>query len=596
MNRSEYCPRLPVTFSMMHSLIAFVKIPLQLFWIIVEDIVNVISTALKGVPVLRHLHPNTKKEPKHYSRKKGLECVAPLFMTVEETPEPIPVNVKGEIPKWLRGNLLRNGPGKFEFGNDIYNHWFDGMALMHQFKIEDGNVTYMSKFLRSETYQTNSAHNRIMVSEFGTVAMPDPCKNIFERFLSRFEMLKTTDNGSVNFALYKGDYYATTETNFIHKVNPSTLDTEEKVDWTKFIAVNGATAHPHYDPDGTTYNMGNSYGKNGTIYNIIAVPLQKSEDEETLHGARIVCGFTPEDSIKPSYYHSFGMSKNYIIFVEQPLKVNVLKILTTKFRGKSFAYAMTWEPELNTIIHVANKHTGEIIPFKYYTKAFSTFHHINAFEDNGFIVFDLCCFDDGNVINSIKLQNLHQAGEALDKVYNTIPKGFPHRFVLPLNIDSSTPIEQNLNTLMYSSAVAFRKADGKIWCESEVLHDGDLLEEGGMEFPRINYEKYNTKKYKFFYCCGSNNVMVDSLIKMDVETKKFKIWKEKGYYPSEPVFVPSPNSVDEDDGIILSVVVSPNQNKNSLLLVLDAKTFTEVGRAEVAVRIPFGFHGVFAEC
>lgn len=36
-----------------------------------------------------------------------------------------------------------------------------------------------------------------------------------------------------------------------------------QVDWSKFIAVNGATAHPHYDPDGTSYNMGNSYGHKG---------------------------------------------------------------------------------------------------------------------------------------------------------------------------------------------------------------------------------------------------------------------------------------------------------------------------------------------
>lgn len=36
-----------------------------------------------------------------------------------------------------------------------------------------------------------------------------------------------------------------------------------QVDWSKFIAVNGATAHPHYESDGTTYNMGNSYGKHG---------------------------------------------------------------------------------------------------------------------------------------------------------------------------------------------------------------------------------------------------------------------------------------------------------------------------------------------
>lgn len=38
-----------------------------------------------------------------------------------------------------------------------------------------------------------------------------------------------------------------------------------QVDWSKFVAVNGATAHPHYDPDGTAYNMGNTYGPRGEV-------------------------------------------------------------------------------------------------------------------------------------------------------------------------------------------------------------------------------------------------------------------------------------------------------------------------------------------
>lgn len=63
------------------------------------------------------------------------------------------------------------------------------MAMLHQFKIEDGKVTYRSRFLQSDAYKKNSERDRIMVSEFGTVAMPDPCKNFFLRFLSRFEMI-----------------------------------------------------------------------------------------------------------------------------------------------------------------------------------------------------------------------------------------------------------------------------------------------------------------------------------------------------------------------------------------------------------------------
>lgn len=35
------------------------------------------------------------------------------------------------------------------------------------------------------------------------------------------------------------------------------------------------------------------------------------------------------------------------------------------------------------------------------------------------------------------------------------------------------------------------------------------------------------------------------------------------------------------------------QNQSAFLLVLDAETFRELGRAEVPVQMPYGFHGVF---
>lgn len=49
--------------------------------------------------------------------KRVLQTIAPLVRSVEETPEPITTEVQGNIPAWVNGNFLRNGPGKFEFGN-----------------------------------------------------------------------------------------------------------------------------------------------------------------------------------------------------------------------------------------------------------------------------------------------------------------------------------------------------------------------------------------------------------------------------------------------------------------------------------------------
>ncbi|NXA74569.1 BCDO2 oxygenase, partial [Thryothorus ludovicianus] len=325
-------------------------------------------------------------------------CISPLVQSVEETPQPIPAKIKGHIPKWINGNLLRNGPGKFEFGNDKFNHWFDGMALLHQFQLAHGTVTYRSRFLQSSSFLRNSQHSRIVASEFGTLAMPDPCKSLFGRFLSRFEpppLPRAAPSGSS----------ALTE-NLWHL----------QVDWSKFIAVNGATAHPHYEADGTTYNMGNSYGKHGSSYNIIKVPPQESGHGDTLEGATVLCSIPPMDRTKPSYYHSFGMTENYIIFIEQPLKLNLLKIITSKLCGKAIYDGISWEPQHNTHFHVVNKHTGEVLRGQWSSKPFVSFHQINAFEERGCVVLDLCCQDEGTSLALYTLQNLRRSGEGLDQV------------------------------------------------------------------------------------------------------------------------------------------------------------------------------------
>ncbi|XP_072467195.1 carotenoid-cleaving dioxygenase, mitochondrial [Notamacropus eugenii] len=552
-----------------------------------------LTSLTSRIPVLKNYLPQTQQKHVTFSDRKGLQCIASLVATVEETPQPILARTRGHFPNWLNGCLIRTGPGKFEFGEEKYSHWFDGMALLHQFRMEMGTVTYKSKFLQSDTYKTNSVNNRIMVSEFGTLALPDPCKSVLGRFMSKFESSPMTDNTNVNCVRYKGDYYISTETNYMNKMDPETLEKTEKVDWSKFIAVNGATAHPHYDPDGTTYNMGNSYGPNGSSYNVIQVPPQKADLKETLHGARVMCSIPFSQKMKPSYYHSFGMTKNYVIFIEQPLKMNLWKIITSKVRGKAFADGMRWEPQYNTRFHVVDRRTGQVLPGVFYSKPFMSFHQINAFEDQNCVVVDLCCHDDGRILDAYKLQNLRKMGEGLDQVYNSVTKAFPRRFVLPLDVSTKASVGQNLSPLTYSSATTVKQTDGTIWCSHENLCHEDLEDEGGIEFPQINYDRYNGMKYRFFYGCGFRHLVGDSLIKVDVVTKKVKVWRKDGFYPSEPVFVPVPGASEEDGGVILSVVITPNQNESTFLLVLDAKTFEELGRAEVPVAMPYGFHGIF---
>lgn len=54
------------------------------------------------------------------------------------------------------------------------------------------------------------------------------------------------------------------------------------------------------------------------------------------------------------------MSENYVVFIEQPIKLDLLKIMTGKLRRKSISDGLFWDPKLNTIFHLIHKHSGKV--------------------------------------------------------------------------------------------------------------------------------------------------------------------------------------------------------------------------------------------
>ena len=151
------------------------------------------------------------------------------YQSVDELSESIEAKITGNFPTWINGTLLRNGPGKFEIKESCYRHLFDGLALLQQFVIKDGKVTYFNKFLRSQTYDRNMKAGKIVESELGTLGIPDPCKNIFARWFTYFFPTEYTDNASVNFCSIKGKIYAMTEVPIITEIDTSNLESLHRV-------------------------------------------------------------------------------------------------------------------------------------------------------------------------------------------------------------------------------------------------------------------------------------------------------------------------------------------------------------------------------
>ncbi|KAK2708455.1 hypothetical protein QYM36_014159, partial [Artemia franciscana] len=85
------------------------------------------------------------------------------------------------------------------------------------------------------------------------------------------------------------------------------------------------------------------------------------------------------------------------------------------------------------------------------------------------------------------------------------------------------------------------------------------------------------------------------VIKFDLQKKEVQTFSEEGKSVSEPVFVVRPNSVDEDDGVVLFSILDDEHPQKVSLVLLDGKSFKELGRADFDANgtVPNDFHGLF---
>ncbi|TKR71948.1 hypothetical protein L596_019476 [Steinernema carpocapsae] len=506
-----------------------------------------------------------------------------VFENFAEIEKPVACNITGRLPAWLQGTLLRNGPGEYKIGESNFNHWFDGMAYIQRFHFENGKMFFSAKHLRSKTYNANHAANRIVIQEFSTMPYPDPCKNIFQRFFSFFDSVPQTDNALVNFVQSGDRIFAVTETPKMSEIDVNTLETKEQINVAKFVVVNTATAHHHYDSDGNIYNVGSRFGKNGEY---VFVKTENTEEGDFTSTSQI-CSIPMTNSYYPSYYHSFGMTEDYLIYFECPLTINGLKLMTSKITGWTLADCMDYDPSTPVNIHVVDHKTGIPLDIKIKSKGFFTFHHANSYQEGDYLILDFCKIEDAYFIKDISLDQMRKG---TFKNGNKRQWNMFHRMVVPLTVPDKPDNKKNLleNVKVAQGCKAFYRDDGCLWVEDVRLCDLP------MEFPRYNYA-YNTKHYKYCYGAVFQHPDFTAITKVNVDKKTYLAWKSED--PSqlcgEPVFVADPDGVEEDDGVLLCPIISVNEKKKPFMLVLNANDLSEVARCHLPKIIPMNFHGLY---
>jgi beta,beta-carotene 9',10'-dioxygenase len=456
------------------------------------------------------------------------------FSTLEQETVVDELEMTGELPPWLGGSLLRTGPAKFEVGEQRMRHWFDGLAMLHRFTIEDGRVSYGNRFLESRSYRAAREQGRMVYGEFAT----DPCRSLFKRVQTLFSPGSVLpDNANINITRLGERFIAMTETPLPVQFDPHTLESARVRPYEAPGQL--TTAHPHMDrASGGMLNYAAKLGPRSS-YRFFHLPPNESKPH----------AISSLPVREPAYMHSFGLTERWLVLAEFPFVVNPLALALS---GRPYIENYRWKPELGTRFTLVDRVTGKATG-GFQTDACFAFHHVNAYEDGDEVVVDLCAFEDASVIEDLYLDRLRE-GKPVASAALT-------RFRL-------------------------RPSDRSVGRER--------LAEASFELPRINYGRCNERPYRYVWGVGDGpSGWFERILKVDTTDGGSLSWSEPGCYPGEPVFVARPDAADEDDGVLLSVVLDANTS-TSFMLVLDAADLGEIARAAVPHHIPFGFHGQFA--
>ncbi|PSQ24507.1 beta-carotene 15,15'-monooxygenase [Halobacteriales archaeon QS_9_67_17] len=451
--------------------------------------------------------------------------------------------VEGSLPEWLSGSLVRNGPGSFSVGDGSVDHWFDGLAMLTRFTFDDG-VRYSNRFLRTDAYEAARAGRFDGGFATGESTLRERLWNAFRG--------DPYDNTNIILERIGDEYLALTESPRWVRVDPTSLETlgHRRYDGP---APSGdlACAHLRYDPDRDLHvNVETEFGR-PSYYHVYAM---RSPERRKLLAS------VPTD--RPSYMHSFALTPDYVVLTAFPFDVNPLAFFKPGRQGP-FVENFRWRPDAGTTVYVINRHGGGVVGEATAPPVFG-FHHVNAYQTDGDVVFDLETLPDADAVDSLDLAAL-RAGQLdavagrLDRYRVTDPAGEPTvertaRFATGTGLPTVSPATR--------------------------LHEHRYVYAQGTDTPVTRWPR--------------------AVRKVDTVTGRVTEWSDDTPV-SEPIFVPRSGSArptdDErahsaDDGVVLTVTLDHEAGR-STLVVLDGETLTERARAPLPHALPFDFHGRF---
>ena len=160
------------------------------------------------------------------------------------------------------------------------------------------------------------------------------------------------------------------------RLDVETLSVIERVDLNKTMRVISAASHPHFEDDGSMLSIGMTVGALGPRYVINKIPVDPNEDEDEMYDRRLtmelgaprcftkvvqVANVASRWMLDPGYMHSFSITENYYIIIEQPLTINLPKLVKSLVSADGAVIdGMFWHGESPTLFHIIPKDKSKI--------------------------------------------------------------------------------------------------------------------------------------------------------------------------------------------------------------------------------------------
>ena len=441
-------------------------------------------------------------------------------------------------------------------GNRKFLNLFDAYGKLNKWTFaENGSVYFSAKFAGTEFYNTSLEINDIALYQIFDSTIPQ--MTVAQNLVA---LSHGMDNMNINIYNFTDGCVILSDTWKSYAIDCETLDTIKPVSppFHNGVAYVNQMSSAHPIPEvGTTnhFTFLTSVSKFPGIKHKITLFRISSTN-----GRGKIAEFEVD---KAPYMHSFSATKNFIILLSHPYYVDILKMLETGSPKES----IQWHSDMPAVIYVVEIKTGKVYTLK--TEAIFSMHHINAYESDSTktkLVMDIASYTDTALVDQFERTIILNKTKRDSMQWQALLK----RLVIDLSKNQvKTTTFQNDRKVPYASR---------------------------FDIPSINENRRSVEycyAYGLVYRSDSKIFSSFAYVKKDLcNSTGDRSWTIPGHYMMEGWFVPDPNGLDEDDGVILIPVLDGNQRR-SYLAVLDARDLTLIAKSYTPIVVPFHFHGRF---